>query len=120
MNTDYFLFGLEFEFYLKDEDDKTNFLLIKVDGLNWDSTKMQSYNTEKDIPTEDGKEIDLTIYLDKVTFAPCENWTLQGRYDNYDEDGFIDDNDDEYDGKYFVYSPQDKSQKVVIELNEYS
>ena len=26
MNTDYFLFGLEFEFYLKDEDDKTNFI----------------------------------------------------------------------------------------------
>ena len=26
MNTDYFLFGLEFEFYLKDEDDKINFI----------------------------------------------------------------------------------------------
>ncbi|RXJ85908.1 amidoligase family protein [Arcobacter cloacae] len=26
MNTDYFLFGLEFEFYLKDENDKTHFI----------------------------------------------------------------------------------------------
>ncbi len=103
-----------------EEDDKTNFLLIKVDGQYWDESKMSSYKSENIVPTEDEDYEYLTIYLDKVTFAPCENWTLQGRYDNYDEDGFIDDNDDEYDGKYFVYSPQDKSQKVVIELNEYS
>ncbi|MCT7542925.1 hypothetical protein [Aliarcobacter cryaerophilus] len=99
------------------DEDKTNFLLIKVDGLNWDSNKMQSYNVQENITTEDGKEIDLTIYLDKVTFAPCENWTLQGRYDSHGENGFAEENKAN-NGKYLVYSPQDGSQKVVIELNE--
>ncbi|MCT7461695.1 hypothetical protein N5S71_04135 [Aliarcobacter cryaerophilus] len=98
-----------------EEDDKTNFLLIKVDGLKWDSTKMQSYNIQKDIQTEGGEEIDLTIYLDKVTFAPCENWTLQGRYKNYNE-GVFEGKDN--DGKYLVYSPDNGNTKVVIELNE--
>ncbi|MFY9099810.1 hypothetical protein OZY48_02000 [Aliarcobacter cryaerophilus] len=98
-----------------DEDDKTNFLLIKVDGQYWDESKMSSYKSEKIIPTEDGENEDLTIYLDKVTFAPCENWTLQGRYNSYNEDGFADENKDN-DGNYLVYSPQDGSQKVVIEL----
>lgn len=102
------------------EDDKASFLLIKVDGdeYEWDGNeyKMQSYNTKGDITTKDGDEIDLTIYLDKVTFAPCENWTLQGRYSNID--GFADENKDDDNGKYLVYSPDNGNTKVVIELNE--
>ncbi|MGJ0313076.1 hypothetical protein [Aliarcobacter cryaerophilus] len=86
--------------------DKASFLVIKVDGIYWDKTNMQSYETDGD-------------YLDKVTFASCENWTLQGRYDSYDKNGFnnaVDDNTDY--AKYLVYSPDNGNTKVVIELSD--
>ncbi|MGJ0302527.1 hypothetical protein NG774_04275 [Aliarcobacter cryaerophilus] len=93
----------------KGADKKADFLVIKVDGYEWDTDNMRSYENDKD------------IYLDKVTFAPCENWTLVGRYNEYLEIGIEEHNtltNENSGGKYLVYSPQEGNQKVVIELND--
>ncbi|PRN01431.1 hypothetical protein [Aliarcobacter cryaerophilus] len=87
---------------------EADFLLIKVDGYEWDEEQMQSYGTG-------------VYYLDKVTFAPCEKWKLVGRYSDYENIGNEEDNNltnENSGGKYLVYSPQEGNQKVVIELND--
>ncbi|MCT7492837.1 hypothetical protein [Aliarcobacter cryaerophilus] len=89
---------------LGDVKNGADFLVIKVDGYKWNDDKpndMWSYKNDKN------------IHLDKVTFAPCENWTLVGKYNNYKEIGETNENKE---GMFLLYSSGDT--KVVIELEQ--
>lgn len=89
---------------LGDVNNGADFLVIKVDGYKWNDDKpddMWSY------------KYDENIHLDKVTFAPCENWTLVGKYNNYKEIGETNENKE---GMFLLYSSGDT--KVVIELEQ--
>lgn len=79
---------------------KADFLVIKVDGQYWDGYNMQYYTEESD-----------GNYLDNVTFARCEEWRLQ---EKYNDSGSLPSDDDYV--QYLVYSPDGGTTKVVIEL----